>query len=111
MLRAWAATSRSALPESCTDRLPDVTPSLGLNAVLAGTMQIRDRSICSPSATICAKAVLMPWPKSTLPLRTKTVPSDWIDNQLASNGLAFRLVGSSPVIGTAWAPVFKLAPS
>ena len=39
MARASAQAWRSARPECCTDRLPEVTPSLGLAAVVAGTMR------------------------------------------------------------------------
>ena len=75
MARASAQAYRSAEPECSTDRLPEVTPSLGLMAVLAGTMRTRARSTSSSSATIWATAVRMPWPISTLPENTSTMPS------------------------------------
>src|SRR5687767_10513567 len=66
---------RSALPPSWIERLPEVTPSSGLCAVLAGTMRIFSRATSSSSAAICASAVRMPCPSSTLPLAIDTVPS------------------------------------
>ena len=57
------------------ERLPDVTPSLGLAAVDARIICTRDRSTSSSSAAICASAVTMPWPISTLPGETVTCPS------------------------------------
>ena len=55
--------------------LPAVTPSLGPAAVLAATMRMREAATPNSSQTICASAVAMPWPSSTLPVRTVTVPA------------------------------------
>src|SRR5688572_648805 len=73
--RSSAHATRSALPPSWIDRLPEVTPSSGLWAVLAGSRRILFRSTSSSSAAICASAVRMPCPSSTLPLAMDTVPS------------------------------------
>src|SRR5688572_24344104 len=73
--RSSAHATRSALPPSWIDRLPEVTPSSGLWAVLAGSRRILFRSTSSSSAAICASAVRIPCPSSTLPLAMDTVPS------------------------------------
>ena len=77
-----------------TERLPEVTPSLGLRAVVAGSMRTRPMSTSSSSAAICAKAVRMPWPISTLPGVTSTKPSARIRSHRDRRGLARRLTGS-----------------
>src|SRR5437660_1495392 len=73
--RSSAHALRRPLPPSWIERLPEVTPSSGLYAVLAGRMRILSSGTPSSSAAICASAVLMPWPRSTLPLAIVTVPS------------------------------------
>src|SRR5215213_9240059 len=77
------------------ERLPDVTPSLGLAAVDARIICTRDSSISSSSAAICASAVTMPCPISTLPGETVTCPV--LDNfsHDDSFGFAARLTGSA----------------
>ena len=66
MARASAPTWRTAEPHSSTERLPEVTPSFGLAAVVTGRRRTLE-STSSSSAAICAKAVRMPWPISILP--------------------------------------------
>src|SRR6185503_4175763 len=73
--RTSAQATRSALPPSEIDWLPEVTPSSGLWAVDAGSMRILASPTPSSSAAICASAVRMPCPSSTLPLAIDTVPS------------------------------------
>jgi hypothetical protein len=77
------------------ERLPEVTPSLGLAAVDARIICTRDRSISSSSAAICASAVTMPCPISTLPGETLTCPLLEIFSHDDSFGFAARLTGSA----------------
>src|SRR5713226_6162224 len=93
------------------DRLPEVTPSLGLTAVDARTICTRERSTSSSSAAIWASAVTMPCPISTLPGETITCPSD--ENRIHddSTGLAARLTGrlsTGEGAGFVMAPPFRL---
>ena len=74
---------------------PEVTPSSGLHAVDTGIMRTRSKSRSSPSATICASAVAMPWPISTLPGNTRTTPSGSNRIQRDSRGFTRRLAGSA----------------
>src|SRR4029450_1440234 len=76
------------------ERLPEVTPSLGLAAVDARIICTRDRSISSSSAAICASAVTMPCPISTLPGETVTCPVLENFSHDDSFGFAARLAGS-----------------
>ena len=55
---------------------------------------MRSRPMSSSSAAICASAVRMPWPISTLPGLSSTKPSGSKRSQRDSRGLAFRLTGS-----------------
>ncbi len=55
--------------------LPEVTPSFGVRVVSPDTIVSRCIETSNSSAAICAIAVAMPWPISTLPLNTVTVPS------------------------------------
>ena len=75
--RARASTHalRRAAPASCTDKLPEVTPSSGLYRVSAASTWTRLGAMPSSSETMRVNAVRMPWPSSTLPARTSTVPS------------------------------------
>ena len=77
------------------DRLPAVMPSSGLRSVAAEVIRTRPTSTSSSSAAICASAVRTPWPSSTLPDRTSTVPSA-------------RSATSRPGVG--WPPVSAAAP-
>ena len=92
--RTSAQACRSARPDCCTDRLPEVTPSLGLAAVEARTIRMRERSTSSSSAAICASAVTMPCPISTFPGETVTHPSAENFSHDDSFGFAARLTGS-----------------
>src|SRR3954447_16845488 len=76
------------------ERLPEVTPSLGLAAVDTRIICTRDRSISSSSAAICASAVTMPCPISTLPGETVTCPVLENFSQDDSSGFAARLTGN-----------------
>ena len=90
-----AEAQRSAEPDCSTDRLPEVTPSLGLAAVVAGTMRMRARSTSSSSATIWATAVRMPWPISTLPDETSTMPLGRNRSHCDRRRLVCRLPGNA----------------
>src|ERR1700738_1024064 len=83
-----------ARPDCCTERLPEVTPSLGLPAVDARTICTRPISTSSSSAAIWAKAVTMPCPISTFPGETVTCPSEEKRTHDDSTGLAARLTGN-----------------
>src|SRR4051794_39026131 len=76
------------------ERLPEVTPSLGLAAVDARIICTRDRSTSSSSAAICANAVTMPCPISTLPGETVTCPCAENFSHDDSFGFAARLTGN-----------------
>ena len=76
------------------ERLPEVTPSLGLAAVDARTICTRDRSISSSSAAICASAVTMPCPISTFPGETVTCPVPENFSHDDNFGFAARLTGN-----------------
>src|SRR5512147_502892 len=91
------------------ERLPDVTPSLGLLAVDARIICTRDKSISSSSAAICASAVTTPCPISTLPGETVTCPLLEIFSHEDSFGFAARLTGNLGGVG-AGAGWFILAP-
>ena len=54
-LRALVQAARNALPPSCTDRLPEVTPSSGPKAVSAARTCTRSMARPSSSAAICAE--------------------------------------------------------
>src|SRR5215472_14127960 len=97
--RACAQACRSAEPECWMDRLPEVTPSSGLLPVLTGATVTRASATSSSSAAIWASAVHTPWPYSTLPEYTVTLPSAGNESQDARRGLAARLTGSSGPAG------------
>src|SRR5689334_3668500 len=84
------------------ERLPEVTPSFGLAAVDARIICTRDRSISSSSAAICASAVTIPWPISTLPGETVTCPVLENLSHDDSFGFAARLTGSAGGAGAGW---------
>ena len=73
--------------------LPLVTPSFGVSAVSPLTMVMRPGSTSSSSAAICISAVTAPWPISTLPVQTVTLPSAPICSQASSRRLVCRLPG------------------
>ena len=79
-----------------------MTPSLGLTAVEARTICTRERSTSSSSAAICASAVTMPCPISTLPGETVTCPCAENFSQDDSFGLAARLTGNLDGGGEGW---------
>src|SRR6195256_4370937 len=83
-----------ARPDCCTERLPEVTPSLGLAAVDARTIWTRPISTSSSSAAIWASAVTMPCPISTFPGETLTWPSGENRTHDDSTGFAARLTGN-----------------
>src|ERR1700759_3196470 len=82
------------MPLSVTERLPEVTPSLGLASVEAAFTSTRDSETSSSSAAICANAVKMPWPISTLPGRIVTRPALLNSSHCESRRLPFKLPGS-----------------
>ena len=92
--RISAQACRTARPDCCTERLPEVTPSLGLPAVDARTICTRPISTSSSSAAIWASAVTMPCPISTLPGETITCPSGENRTHDDSTGFAARLTGN-----------------
>ena len=81
------------------ERLPEVTPSSGLVAVLTGATRTRRRLTSSSSAAIWARAVHTPWPYSTLPEKIVTTPGPVKSSQAASTGLAARVTGSGEAGG------------
>ena len=91
--RASAHAWRSAAPEWATDMLPAVIPSSGPSVVSAAIIRTSATSTSSSSAAIWASAVRMPWPSSTLPTRTVTVPSVATRSQRDSRGLAASPAG------------------
>src|SRR6202000_563322 len=109
--RTSAQTCRIARPECCTERLPDVTPSLGLPAVDARLIGTRPISTSSSSAAIWANAVTMPCPISTFPGETITCPSGEKRTHEDSFGLATRLTGNfgggGGGLGSVIAPPFR----
>ena len=84
---------RSAVPLSWMDRLPEVTPSLGVRAVSPETSCRRSGSTSSSSDTICVSAVRMPCPSSTLPVKKVTVPSALMRSHASRRRLVLRLPG------------------
>src|SRR5215218_6423274 len=84
------------------ERLPEVTPSLGLTAVEARTIWMRERSTSSSSAAIWANAVTIPCPISTLPGESVTCPCGENLSQADSFGFAARLTGSLGEGGAGW---------
>src|SRR3954471_2083725 len=92
--RTSAAASRSAVPEFSIDWLPEVTPSFGVRPVSAVIMLTRASGRSSSSAAICASAVTIPCPSSTLPVNTVALPSALMRSQASSILLPERLPGS-----------------
>ena len=75
MARTSAPAMRSAVPLFSTDWLPAVCPSFGVRPVSPEIILTRASGRSSSSAAICASAVRMPCPSSTLPVNTVTLPS------------------------------------
>ena len=73
--RTSAPARRSAVPLFSTDWLPAVMPSFGVRPVSPEIILTRASGRSSSSAAICASAVRMPCPSSTLPVNTVAVPS------------------------------------
>ncbi len=86
--RTSAPACRNAVPLASTERLPAVWPSFGVRPVSPEMIRTRASGRSSSSAAICDKAVRMPCPSSTLPVKTVAVPSALI----ASQALSMRLV-------------------
>lgn len=92
---AHLGAGKAQRPAGLLDRkAAQVTPSFGLVAVEARIISILPISMSSSSAAICASAVTMPWPISTLPGEIATRPSPLNLTQDDSLGLAARLTGS-----------------
>ena len=56
-------------------------------------MRTRASATSSSSAAIRASAVTIPWPSSTLPVKTVTVPAASMRSQVSRSGLRCRLGG------------------
>ena len=82
------------MPLFSTDWLPAVWPSFGVWPVSPEIILIRASGRSSSSAAIWASAVRMPWPSSTLPVKTVAVPSALMRIQPSSLRLFCRLPGS-----------------
>src|SRR3954469_10531679 len=93
-LRTSAHAARIAAPPCSIDRLPAVYHSSGEAEVSPATMTIRSGATSSSSAAICAIAVTVPWPSSTLPEKTRTVPGGSMRTQRSRRGFALRLAGN-----------------
>src|SRR6516225_118416 len=85
---------RNAVPLLSTETLPEVWPSLGVRAVSPEIISTRDSGRSSSSAAICASAVRMPCPSSTLPVKTVALPSALMRIQASSRRLPCKLPGS-----------------
>src|SRR5262245_10843896 len=91
--RTSAPTRRNAVPLFSTDWLPAVWPSFGVWPVSPEISLTRASGRSSSSAAICLSAVRMPWPSSTLPVKTVTVPSALTRIQPSSLRLVCKLPG------------------
>src|SRR4051794_11560577 len=91
--RTSAQTSRIVVPPTSSDWLPAVYHSSGEARVSPTVMAMRSGATPSSSAAICAIAVTMPWPSSTLPLKMRTVRSPSKRTQRSSDGVFLRLRG------------------
>ena len=69
-------------------------PLVGRAAVSPEIIVTRASGTSSSSAAIWASAVTMPWPSSTLPVNTVTLPSALMRSQASSVRLVCRLPGS-----------------
>ena len=94
MAHTSAPAMRRAVPLCSIDWLPAVCPSLGVRLVSPETIVTRPSGTSSSSAAICASAVKMPCPSSTLPVNTVTLPSALMRNHASSVRLVSRLPGS-----------------
>ncbi len=90
-----AQARRIAMPPISIDWLPAVYHSSGDCLVSPATSDSRSRLTSSSSAAICAMAVSMPCPSSTLPLNTVTVRSALNRTQRSRRGVVLRLCGST----------------
>src|SRR5215470_13344892 len=91
--RTSAAARRNAVPLFSIDWLPAVWPSSGVWPVSPEIIVMRSSGRSSSSAAICANAVTMPWPSSTLPVNTVAVPSALMRIQPSSLRLFCKLPG------------------
>ena len=85
-----------AVPLFSIDWLPAVTPSFGVFSVSPEIICTRSSGKSSSSAAICANAVKMPWPSSTLPVQTVALPSAVIRIQASSRRLVARFLVAMP---------------
>src|SRR4051812_47722449 len=88
-------------PPTSIDWLPAVYHSSGETRVSPAVMARRSGATPSASAAICAMAVTMPCPSSTLPLNTVTVRSASKRTQRSRRGLFLRLSGIKKVVDEA----------
>ena len=79
--RALAAAWRTAVPPRVSPVLPPVPPLFGHRPVSPSTSEMREIGMPSSSAAICAIAMRMPVPTSTLLVKMVTRPSGWIDEE------------------------------
>ncbi len=90
MWRTSAAACWTAGAQPGIDCEPAVVPSLGTMAVSPETILIRSMLTSSSSAQTCATAVRMPWPSSTLPTMSVTLPSALMRSQALRLGTDLR---------------------
>jgi hypothetical protein len=83
-----------AVPPYSIDWLPEVYSSSGVCAVSPEIIATRTSGRSSSSAAICASAVRMPCPSSTLPAKIVAVPSASMRSQASSMRFWSRLPGS-----------------
>ena len=75
---------------------PAVRPWSGVSAVSPSTYLILSTPMPSSSAAICGMAMRRPWPRSTLPQKSVTVPSP-LTARKASTSLAVEHVRAAPL--------------
>src|SRR2546421_2485508 len=92
--RASAQARPSAVLPSLTASEPAVTPSFGVCAVSPEMRAMRAGATSSSSAATWRMAVRMPWPSSTRPVMTVTLPSGAMRTQASSCGL-LRIIGGT----------------
>ena len=93
--RAVAQARRSSPPPCAMVRLAPVIHWSGVVAVSPITISMRSKATSSSSAAICASAVLVPVPRSTLPTNMVTFPSGPSTTNESTTSLATDLAGRS----------------
>src|SRR5262245_30754539 len=105
--RASAQARPSAVLPSLTASEPAVTPSFGVCAVSPEISTSRSGATSSSSAATWRMAVRMPWPSSTRPVMTVTLPSGAIRTQASSCGLLRIIGGTGGPLWGAWAEAHR----